>query len=94
MKDIRSYQKKINCSKEEYSNILLDAIASKYKKTDKHTAANINKEGIKHAREANIIDSFFTLKNLEGNFLNTKSCQKQNRQNRQTHITKHKYNFI
>ena len=43
-------------SKEEHSALLQNAITSKYKKTDKHTAANINKEEIKHAREANIID--------------------------------------
>ena len=41
-------------SKEEYSNLLQYAITSKYKKTDKHTATNINKEGVKLAREANI----------------------------------------
>ena len=66
-------------SKEEYSNLLQNAIASKYKKTDKRTAANINKEGIKHAREANVIDrieinstgsSFITLKDHKENFLN------------------------
>ena len=43
-------------SKEEYSNLLQKAITSKYKKTDKRTATNENKEGIKHAREANVID--------------------------------------
>ena len=43
-------------SKEEYSNILQNTIASKYKKTDKHTVTNVNKEGIKRAREVNIID--------------------------------------
>ena len=37
-------------SKDEYSNLLQNAITSKYKKTDKCTATNINKEGIKHAR--------------------------------------------
>ena len=35
-------------SKEEYSN-LQNAITSKYKKTDKRTATNVNKEVIKHA---------------------------------------------
>ena len=56
-----------------------NAITSKYKKTDKHTAENINKEKIKHAREANIIDiieingtanSFTTLKDHKENILN------------------------
>ena len=42
--------------KEKYSNLLENAITSKYKKTDKRTATNINKEGIKHAGEANVID--------------------------------------
>ena len=75
-------------SKEEYSNLLQNAITSKYKKTDKRTPTNINKEGIKHAREANVIDrieingtgnSFITLKDHKENFLNrptTKSREK------------------
>ena len=58
-------------------NLLQKAITSKYKKTDKHTATNMNKEGVKHAREANIIDrleikgtgnSFIILKDHEKNF--------------------------
>ena len=61
-------------SKKEYSNSFQKPIISKYKKTDKHAATNINKEGMKHAWEANIIDrieinrtgnSFITLKYLE-----------------------------
>ena len=65
-------------SKKEYSNLFQNAITSKYKKTDKRTATNINKEGIKHAREANVIDrieingtgsSFITLKDHKENFL-------------------------
>ena len=56
-----------------------NAITSKYKKTDKRTATNKNKEGIKHAREVNVIDrieingtgsSFITLKDHKENFLN------------------------
>ena len=89
LKDIRSSKKTFtaadktsnmyNLSKEEYSNLLQNAITSKYKKTDKHTATNINKEGIKHAKEAIIIDrieingtsnSFITLKDHKENFLN------------------------
>ena len=66
-------------SKKEYSNSFQKAITLKYKKTDKHTVTNINKEGIKHAWEANIIDrieinrtgnSFITLKDLKSNCLN------------------------
>ena len=74
--------------KEEYSRFLQFAIRSKYKKTDKRTATNINEEGIKHAREPNVIDrieingtsnSFITLKDHKENFLNrptTKSREK------------------
>ena len=59
-------------SKDEYSNLLQNAITSKYKKTDKLTATNINKE-------INVIDrieinstgsSFITLKDHKENFLN------------------------
>ena len=66
-------------SKEEYSNLLRNAITSKYKKTNKRTATNINEEGIKHARETNVINrieingtgnSFITLKDHKENFLN------------------------
>ena len=66
-------------SKEKYSNLLENAITSKYKKTDKHTATNINKDGIKHAKEASITsrikingtgNSFITLKEHKENFLN------------------------
>ena len=66
-------------SKKEYSRLLQNAIASEYKKTDKRTATNINKEGIKHTREANVTDrikindtssSFITLKDHKENFLN------------------------
>ena len=65
-------------SKEEYSNLLQNAITSKYKEADRHTATNINK-GVKHAREENIIDrieingtgnSFILLKDHNENFLN------------------------
>ena len=89
LKDIRSSKKTLTAadktlniyrlSKEEYSNLLQNAITSKYKKTDKHTATNINKEGIKHAKEGSIIDrievngtsnSFITLTDHKENFLN------------------------
>ena len=52
---------------------------SKYKKIGKDIATNINKEGIKHAREANVIDriqingtcnSIISLKDHKDNFLN------------------------
>ena len=66
-------------SKEEPSNHLQNAIITNYKKRDKRTATNINKEEIKHAREVNVIDrieisgtgnSFITLKDDKENILN------------------------
>ena len=65
-------------SKGECLNLLQNAITSKYKKTHKRIAANINK-GVKHAREANNIDrieingksnSFITLKNHKNKLFN------------------------
>ena len=66
LKDIQSSKKTLTVadktsnmyrlSKEEYSNLLQNSITSKYEKTDKNIAININKEGIKHAKEASIID--------------------------------------
>ena len=62
-------------SKDQYSNVLQNAITSKYKKTDKRTATNVNKEVIKHAREANVRiwingtgNSFSILKDHKENF--------------------------
>ena len=76
-----------------------NAITSKYKKTDKRTATNINKEGIKHAREANVIDrieindtgsSFITLKDHKENFLNRPTTQLLNQaKNEISRISKH-----
>ena len=60
-------------SKEEYSDLLRNAVTSKYKKTDKQTAISINKEGVKHAREGNIIDRIKI--NGTGNFLNRLSTR-------------------
>ena len=66
-------------SKKESSNHLENAIITNYKKRDKRTATNINKEEIKHAREVNVIDrieisstgnSFITLKDDKENILN------------------------
>ena len=56
-----------------------NSITSKYNKTDKNTAINTNKEGIKHAKEVSITDrieingtgdSFITLKDHKENFVN------------------------
>ena len=62
LKDIRSSNKTLTAlmktsnmyrlSEEKYSNLLQNAITSKYKKTERHTEANINKERFKHTREA------------------------------------------
>ena len=64
LKDIRSSNETLTAadktsnmyrlSKEEYSNLLKNAVTSKYKKTNNHTAININKERVKHARKVNI----------------------------------------
>ena len=86
-------------SKKEYSRLLQNAIASKYKKTDKRTAANINKEGIKHATEANVTDrikindtssSFITLKDHKENVLNRPTTRLLNpAKNKISRISKH-----
>ena len=94
LKDIKSSKKTLTAadktsnmyrlSKEEYLNLLQNAITSKYKKTDTHTTTNINKEGIKHAKEVSIIDrieingttnSFITLKDHKENSLNRPSTR-------------------
>ena len=87
-------------SKEEYSNLLQNAITSKYKKTDTHTATNINKEGVKHARAANILyrieingtgNSSVILKDHKENFLNYPSTRLLNSaKNEIGKISKHK----
>ena len=65
-------------SKKQYLNLLQNAITSKYKKTHKHTATNVNNEGVKYAKETNSIDrieinaqsnSFITLNTIKKNFL-------------------------
>ena len=95
-------------SKDAYSNLLQNAITSEYKKTDKCTATNINKEGIKHAREVNVINrieinstgsSFITLKDHKENFLNRQTTRLLNPTKNEIgriskHITKYKQNFI
>ena len=74
-------------SKEEYSNPLQNTIASKYKKINKDTTTNINKEGVIHVREANIINrikingtssSFITLNDHKDNFLNCPTTRSLN----------------
>ena len=95
-------------SKVEYSNFLQNAITSKYKKTDKHRAANKSKEGTRQAREANIIDSvdinstsnsFITLTDHKENFLNQPTTRLLNPAKNEIggiskHIRKYKHNFI
>ena len=83
----------------EYSNLLQTAITSKYKKTEKRTAENINEAGIKHAREANVINrtkinvtdsSFITLKDHKENFLNRPTIRLLNPANNEIgRISKH-----
>ena len=65
-------------SKEEYRRLLQNAVTRTYKKSNKETE-RINCEGIKYAKEANILDKvevngtancFVTLKDHKANFLN------------------------
>ena len=86
-------------SKEEYSNLLQNAIASKYKKIDKHITTNINKAGVIHAREAKIINRikingtsscFITLNDHKDNFLNCPTTRLLNpEKNEVGRISKH-----
>ena len=46
----RQIVKYVSRCKEEYPILLQNVITSRYKKTDKHIATNIRKEGFKHAR--------------------------------------------
>ena len=42
--------------KEEYRRLLQNAVTTTYKKSNKETERRINCEGIKYAKEANILD--------------------------------------
>ena len=63
--------------KNDYQNLLRNAITTSYKKANKNIGTKINKEGIKFAKQANILDkieingtgnSFITLKDHKDNF--------------------------
>ena len=65
--------------KEEYRRLLQNIITTAYKKSNKEIESRINCEGIKYAKEANILDKsvvngtancFITLKDHKANFLN------------------------
>ena len=65
--------------KNDYQNLLRNAITTSYKKANKNIGSKINKEGIKFAKQANILDkieingkgnSFITLKDYKENFTN------------------------
>ena len=65
--------------KEEYRHLLQNAVTTTYKKSNKETERRINCEGIKYAKEANILDKVevngtanccITLKDHKANFLN------------------------
>ena len=65
--------------KNDYQNLLRNAITTSYKKANKNIGTKINKEGIKFAKQANILDkieingtgnSFITLKDHKENFTN------------------------
>ena len=89
LKDIQSSKKSANCSRQNFKYVSPQQrrvfkpyskfYYIKIKKTDKNTATNINKGGIKHAKEVSIINrieingtgnSFITLKDHKENFLN------------------------
>ena len=62
--------------KEEYHRLLQNAVTTTYKKSNKKTERKINCEGIKYAKEANILDKvevngtvkcFITLKDHKAN---------------------------
>ena len=66
-------------NKNDYQNILRNAITTTYKKANKNIGTKINKEGIKFAKQADILDkieingtgnSFITLKDHNKNFTN------------------------
>ena len=66
-------------NKNDYENLLRNAITTTYKKANKKTGTKINKEGIKFAKHADILDkieingtgnSFVTLKDHKKNFTN------------------------
>ena len=65
--------------KNDYQNLLRNAITTSYKKANKNIGTKINKEGIKFAKQANMLDkieinstgnSFITLKDHKENFTN------------------------
>ena len=66
-------------NKNDYQNLLRNAIKTRYKKVNKSIGRKINKEGIKFAKQADILDkteingtgnSFITLKDHKENFTN------------------------
>ena len=66
-------------NKSDYQNLLRNAITTTYKKANKNIGTKINKEGIKFAKQADILDkiaingtrnSFITLKDHKENFTN------------------------
>ena len=65
--------------KEEYRDLSQNAVTTTYKKSNKETERRINCEGIKYAKDANILDKaevngaancFVTLKDHKDNFFN------------------------
>ena len=65
--------------KNDYQNLLRNATTTSYKKENKNIGIKINKEGIKFAKQANILDkieingtghSFITIKDQKENFTN------------------------
>ena len=66
-------------NKNDYENLLRNAITASYKKANRNIGTKINKEGMKFAKQANILDKieingtgnyFITLKDHKKNFTN------------------------
>ena len=66
-------------NKNDYQNLLINAIITTYGKTNKNTGTKVNKESIKSAKQADILDkikmngtgnSFVNLKDHKENFIN------------------------
>ena len=86
-------------NKNDYQNLLKNAITASYKKANKNIGTKINKEGIKFAKQADILDkieingtgnSFVTLKDHKENFTNHPTTRLTNpSKNEKGRISKH-----
>ena len=85
--------------KNDYQNLLRNAITTTYKKANKDTGTKINKEGIRFAKQVDTLDkteinstgnSFITLKDYKENFTNHPTTRLINPSKNETgRISKH-----